>query len=117
MKAPLDLQMNGYAGIDFNSDDLTAEGLGKACALLREDGAGGILATIITAEPDRMCARLSRLAELRSQDEGIAEMIRASTSKAPFSATSPDTSGRIRSRRHDPPIRSSWNDSWKPRTA
>ena len=45
-----DLQVNGYAGVDFNQNDLSAEDLHKACTKLKEDGVKGILATIITAE-------------------------------------------------------------------
>ena len=45
---PLDLQVNGYAGVDFNGDRLEAEDLHAACAALRDDGVEGILATVIT---------------------------------------------------------------------
>ena len=54
----VDLQVNGYAGVDFNSDGLTAEMLHGACQRLRSDGVAGILATIITAAPENMLARL-----------------------------------------------------------
>jgi N-acetylglucosamine-6-phosphate deacetylase len=63
-----DLQVNGYGGIDFNKDDLTADELHRACMKLREDGVESILATIITEDLDKMCARLVRLAELRDAD-------------------------------------------------
>lgn len=49
----VDLQLNGYKGVDFNSDDLTAEACHEACARLRDDGVSGILATIITDALDR----------------------------------------------------------------
>ena len=45
---PIDLQVNGYAGTDFNRDGLTAEGLHHACHCLEEDGNDTILATFIT---------------------------------------------------------------------
>jgi N-acetylglucosamine-6-phosphate deacetylase len=89
MKKPFDLQMNGYAGVDFNRDDLTGKSLHEACALLREDGTEGILATVITAEVDRMCARLTRLAELRARDETIADMIAGIHIEGPFLNESP----------------------------
>ena len=41
-----DLQVNGYGGVDFNSDALTAEDLHKACSALQADGVAGILAAI-----------------------------------------------------------------------
>jgi N-acetylglucosamine-6-phosphate deacetylase len=44
----VDLQVNGYAGVDFNADDLAAEALQRACLRLEADGVGTCLATIIT---------------------------------------------------------------------
>lgn len=58
----VDLQVNGYAGVDFNSDDLTLEQTLAVCRRLRADGVAGILATVITAPLDRMIARLTKLA-------------------------------------------------------
>jgi N-acetylglucosamine-6-phosphate deacetylase len=49
-----DLQVNGYAGTDFNRDGLTAEALHHACECLREDGVEAILATVITDDLDAM---------------------------------------------------------------
>ena len=43
-----DLQVNGYGGVDFNSDDVTLESLRGACEKLQAGGVGGFLATIIT---------------------------------------------------------------------
>lgn len=43
-----DLQLNGYAGVDFNRDDLTMSALEFACNKLKQDGLQGVLATIIT---------------------------------------------------------------------
>jgi N-acetylglucosamine-6-phosphate deacetylase len=63
-----DLQVNGYGGVDFNQDDLSADDLHRACEKLHADGGGTILATIITEKLDRMCARVARIAELRSKD-------------------------------------------------
>ena len=64
----VDLQVNGYAGVDFNSDGLTLEELHLACQRLRDDGVAGVLATVITADLERMEARLARLVALREQD-------------------------------------------------
>ncbi|TWU30108.1 N-acetylglucosamine-6-phosphate deacetylase [Bythopirellula polymerisocia] len=64
----IDLQVNGYQGVDFNSDQLTAESLHQACEHLAADGIAGILATIITDDIERMASRLSRLATLRAAD-------------------------------------------------
>ena len=64
---PLDIQVNGYAGTDFNRDDLTAEALHHACTCLLEDGCDQILATFITDTVPNLEKRMSRLVELRAQ--------------------------------------------------
>ncbi len=43
-----DLQINGYAGVDFNSDNLDPTRVKNACAELTAQGVEGIFATIIT---------------------------------------------------------------------
>lgn len=83
MKA-VDLQVNGYAGVDFNRDGLTPEDLARACRAMREAGVGGILATIITDEIDLMCDRLRRLVEGREQDTLAREMILGLHIEGPF---------------------------------
>jgi len=79
-----DLQVNGYAGVDFNDDDLNAERLATACAALKEDGVAGILATIITDDVEVMCRRLERLVRLREENAEWAKMIRGLHIEGPF---------------------------------
>ena len=80
----LDLQVNGYGGVDFNGDDLSVENLAVACQRLRADGVRGILATIITDEIDTMCARLRRLVDGCEQSSEVAEMILGMHIEGPF---------------------------------
>ena len=70
-----DLQVNGYAGVDFNQDDLGGEELHWACAALRKDGADRILATIITEDIRKMEARITRLVELREKDPMVRDLV------------------------------------------
>ncbi len=79
-----DLQVNGYAGVDFNQDDLTAVDLHKACVNLQQDGVQGILATIITADTGQMMSRLQRIVQLREQDPLICEVIYGIHIEGPF---------------------------------
>jgi len=79
-----DLQVNGYAGVDFNDDDLNAGKLGTVCTALKEDGVAGILATVITDDVDVMCARLARLVKLREEDAEWSKMIRGIHIEGPF---------------------------------
>lgn len=80
----LDLQVNGFAGVDFNRDDLTAESLRHACLAARAAGADRILATVITDSPEAMCRRLNRLAELREGDEEVREIMAGLHIEGPF---------------------------------
>ena len=79
-----DLQLNGYKGIDFNADDLSAADLVAACAAIQADGGGRMLATVITDHVDRMVARISRLVELRSADRRIADVLAGIHVEGPF---------------------------------
>src|SRR3954447_10863562 len=79
-----DLQVNGYAGIDFQDDDLTAETLHLACAKLRADHVAGILATIITEDIELMQKRLRKIAKLRDQDALVREIIPGVHIEGPF---------------------------------
>ncbi len=81
---PLDIQVNGYAGTDFNRDDLTAEGLHHACVCLLEDGCDQILATFITDEIATLEHRMRRLVELRENDSLAREVIAGIHIEGPF---------------------------------
>ncbi|MCC6680435.1 MAG: N-acetylglucosamine-6-phosphate deacetylase [Phycisphaeraceae bacterium] len=89
----LDLQVNGYAGVDFNGDDLTAESLHHACEALRRDGNAGVLATIITDRIDVMCRRLAKLVQLRQQDELAKQLIVGLHIEGPFINETPGYRG------------------------
>lgn len=79
-----DLQVNGYAGVDFNADDLTDEQLHHACERLAADGADGILATLITDDVGRMTGRLARLAAMRAESEPARRIIAGFHVEGPF---------------------------------
>lgn len=88
-----DLQVNGYAGVDFNRDDLTAEELHRACERLEADAVVGILATIITEDVDVMVRRLSNLATLRAADSLAQRMIVGIHIEGPFLNETPGYRG------------------------
>ena len=81
---PFDLQLNGYKGVDFNSDDLTGESLRHACAAVRADGGGRMLATVITDRLEQMTARIRRLVELRTNDPLVREVLAGIHVEGPF---------------------------------
>lgn len=84
-----DLQVNGYGGVDFNQDDLSADSLHQACEKLREDGVDGILATFITDALELMCRRIARLVELRGRDPLAQGIIAGIHVEGPFISPQP----------------------------
>jgi N-acetylglucosamine-6-phosphate deacetylase len=63
----VDLQVNGFAGVDFNSSDLDAKALDNALSSMLATGVTTCLPTVITASADALHARLSAL------DRAVAE--------------------------------------------
>ena len=88
-----DLQVNGYAGVDFNSDHLTAEALHRACQRLRDDGVAGILATVITDTVDRMVARLANLVMIREREPLVRQIVAGLHIEGPFLSAEPGYPG------------------------
>ena len=89
----IDLQVNGYAGIDFNQNNLAAEDMHKACAKLKEDGVKGILATIISTSIEEMSMRLRRIVHIRGQDPLVKEIVIGIHIEGPFINNSPGFRG------------------------
>lgn len=79
-----DLQVNGYAGVDFCSAELRGEDVRRACEALRRDGIEEILATMITDTVPSLESKLRNLVRIREQDEFIAETIRGFHVEGPF---------------------------------
>jgi N-acetylglucosamine-6-phosphate deacetylase len=88
-----DLQVNGYNGADFNSDELTLEALHGACLALEEDGCEGILVTFITEEIETICARLRRIAAWRASDPVVRRVVQGFHLEGPFISPEPGYRG------------------------
>lgn len=88
-----DFQVNGFGGVDFQRDGLTAAQLREAVAALRRHGAGRIFVTLITDEIDRLCGRLRRLGELVAEDETAARMIAGCHLEGPWLSPRPGFCG------------------------
>lgn len=89
----VDLQVNGYAGIDFNQDELTADALHAACQRLAADGVARFLATIITEQIDVMRRRIQRVVQLRAADPLAQKMIPGIHVEGPFLNDAPGFRG------------------------
>src|SRR5688500_1029901 len=80
----VDLQVNGYAAVDFNADKLVMEDVAAVCRWLRDDGVAGILATVITAGVEAMCRRLANICRVCQSDENVADLIWGIHIEGPF---------------------------------
>ncbi|HTR35969.1 MAG TPA: amidohydrolase family protein [Bryobacteraceae bacterium] len=66
----IDLQVNGFAGVDYNSPSATHEEIARSIRALFATGVTRFFPTVITGSPDAMCAALRNLA---SAKEALAE--------------------------------------------
>ncbi len=82
--SPLDIQVNGYAGTDFNRDGLTAEALHHACECLVADGCAQILATFITDTIENLEHRIGTLVALMEKDALARQVIAGIHIEGPF---------------------------------
>ncbi len=80
----VDLQVNGYAGVDFNSDDLDAVAFDRACQAMSRDGVAAFFPTIITDQVDRMIARVKAVAAFSRRDPLAKQMVQGIHVEGPF---------------------------------
>lgn len=72
----IDLQVNGYAGIDFNGPDFRPASLEGACRAMARAGVTGFLATLITAGYDRLAVALEVIEAAVDQSDLVRRMVR-----------------------------------------
>jgi N-acetylglucosamine-6-phosphate deacetylase len=65
----IDIQINGYMGVDFSGPDLTVEGVRKATKALWKAGVTTYFPTVISSDIDRMKKNFAILAEARKDPE------------------------------------------------
>jgi N-acetylglucosamine-6-phosphate deacetylase len=94
-----DVQVNGYAGVDFQQDNLTAEDLLRAARALRADGCGKFFLTLITDEWSKLTARLRHFVSLREQSRELKSAIAGWHIEGPFLSAEPGFHGA-----HDPAL-------------
>jgi N-acetylglucosamine-6-phosphate deacetylase len=94
-----DLQVNGYAGIDFQQDNLPLSALVTVTRRLAQDGCSRYLLTLISDHWDRMIARLRHLRELRQMSAELRHGIAGWHIEGPFLSAEPGFCGA-----HDPSV-------------
>ncbi|MBI3665666.1 MAG: N-acetylglucosamine-6-phosphate deacetylase, partial [Acidobacteria bacterium] len=68
----IDLQVNGFAGVDYNSPQITLEDIARSIRTLRSTGVTRFFPTVITGSRESMLAAARLLGRARKQlDEGV----------------------------------------------
>ena len=80
----VDLHVNGYAGVDFNGDDLDPARVDAVCGRLASEGVDGILVAIITDALPAMEARLRAVVRMREEVSALRRMMRGFHIEGPF---------------------------------
>lgn len=79
-----DLQVNGYAGVDFNAAEGGTEEIRRAFEAMRGDCVQGALATVITDHLPAMVTKLRRLVTAHEEDELVREVMAGIHIEGPF---------------------------------
>lgn len=94
MKAEwIDLQINGYGGVDFNSPGLTVEQVISVTERLQQDGTAGYLPTFVTGDPDMVLANMRVLVVARRRSALCEKSIIGVHLEGPFISAEPGAVG------------------------
>src|ERR1041385_795331 len=63
----IDLQVNGFAGVDYNSPNAPPEDIARSLRTMFSTGVTRVFPTVITGDPERMCGALRNLADAREE--------------------------------------------------
>jgi N-acetylglucosamine-6-phosphate deacetylase len=67
----IDLQVNGYAGVDYNSPDTSHDEIARSIAVLHSTGTTRFYPTVITGSPENMLGSLHNLGRARQSMPSI----------------------------------------------
>ena len=91
--ALFDLQVNGFAGVDFQQPDLPLADLRRAVDALRAHETHRILLTLITDDIDALCRKFERIEHARRGDDVIAETVCGYHLEGPWLSAEPGYCG------------------------
>ena len=89
----VDIQVNGFAGVDFQNDTGTRADLEKAANGLAAAACSRFLLTLITDRWDRMLARLKHFRDLRAESPLLTRRIAGWHLEGPFMSATPGFHG------------------------
>ena len=89
----IDLQVNGYAGVDFNAPGLTVEAVKAVTERLAADGTAGYLPTLVTGDPETLVGTIRTVVAARKRYAVCAQGILGFFLEGPFISDRPGAVG------------------------
>ena len=89
----IDLQVNGYGGVDFNAPGLTVEAVKAVTERLAADGTVGYLPTLVTGDPEMLIGTIRTVLAARRQYPVCERNILGFFLEGPFIAPEPGAVG------------------------
>lgn len=80
----VDLQVNGYVGVDFNDPKTEQDAIVRAAIAMQQDGVVAALPTIITAEIGQMCRCICKIVSSIRNYSAVADVFRGVHIEGPF---------------------------------
>ncbi|MBC8148231.1 MAG: N-acetylglucosamine-6-phosphate deacetylase, partial [Verrucomicrobiaceae bacterium] len=103
MKSLFDIQINGFAGVDFQADQLSIEEMHQAVDGLSRHQTLRFFPTLITDSLESLERKFARLESFRSQDQKLAEAMCGYHLEGPWLSTRPGYRGAHDARWMGPP--------------
>lgn len=89
----VDLQVNGYAGVDFNSPGLSVEAVESVVARLNADGTAAFQPTFVTGDPETVIANIRAIVAARKRSAACERSIPGLFLEGPFISPEPGAVG------------------------
>jgi len=93
----VDVQVNGFAGVDFNAADLTQASFAQAVRALAASGTAAFCPTLITGDPETVCRNLGVMLAAMRADGDVRARVLGFHLEGPFISPEPGAVGA-----HDP---------------
>jgi len=89
----IDLQVNGYKGVDFNADTLSVEKIENATLELLKDGVTGFLPTLITNDPVLVEKNIGLFCQAMERNQIVKECVLGFHMEGPFISSADGSRG------------------------
>ena len=89
----IDLQINGYAGVNFNAPGLTVEAVREVTERLERDGTSGYLPTLVTLDPELLIESVRTIVAARKKYAVCERNILGFFFEGPFISSEPGAVG------------------------